>query len=205
MGTRRCLKCGHEGPVSADPFAACPACGAIYAKMEQANAAQSAGNGRQKAGGRLGGGDMPSSAPQRRPRADITAGIVAIAFAAGFGLCTVMHESQETTKPRPTGQQPAPVQQRASYAVEYVVTGTARAVSLTYSNSTGGIEQHQDVRLPWRTSMQMTRGQVLSLIAQNAGDRGDIEVRIIADGLTLASSRADGAYAVASASESCCR
>ncbi len=31
---KRCVKCDHEAPTSTDPAAACPACGAIYAKVE---------------------------------------------------------------------------------------------------------------------------------------------------------------------------
>ena len=33
---KSCLKCGHEADVADAPHAACPACGAIYAKVEEA-------------------------------------------------------------------------------------------------------------------------------------------------------------------------
>lgn len=35
MSLRTCLKCGHSAEASTDPAASCPACGAIYAKVEQ--------------------------------------------------------------------------------------------------------------------------------------------------------------------------
>lgn len=40
MLTRTCLKCGHEATVSDDPAAACPTCGAIYAKLAKFSDAQ---------------------------------------------------------------------------------------------------------------------------------------------------------------------
>jgi hypothetical protein len=43
MNTKTCLKCGHAAQFVAEPPTACPACGAIYAKVEAAMA--SAANG----------------------------------------------------------------------------------------------------------------------------------------------------------------
>ncbi len=36
MHAKQCLKCGHSAAYELDPPTACPACGAIYAKVEQA-------------------------------------------------------------------------------------------------------------------------------------------------------------------------
>lgn len=33
---KKCLKCGHNAEYSAEPPTACPSCGAVYAKVEQA-------------------------------------------------------------------------------------------------------------------------------------------------------------------------
>jgi hypothetical protein len=37
---KTCLKCGHQADVGSEITAACPACGAIYAKLEQLPTAQ---------------------------------------------------------------------------------------------------------------------------------------------------------------------
>lgn len=38
MNTKKCLKCGHAAPYDSEPPVACPSCGAIYAKVEAAQA-----------------------------------------------------------------------------------------------------------------------------------------------------------------------
>ena len=46
--TRQCLKCRHVGDVEDSPAAACPSCGAIYAKVEaRAHAASTNGQARK--------------------------------------------------------------------------------------------------------------------------------------------------------------
>lgn len=36
MTSKKCLKCGHETDYSGEPPLSCPACGAVYSKVEQA-------------------------------------------------------------------------------------------------------------------------------------------------------------------------
>jgi hypothetical protein len=87
--------------------------------------------------------------------------------------------------------------------VTYVVTGTAQAAMLTYSNGIGGIQQ-ETATLPWKRSLSAQQGGSLSISAQNAGRFGDITVSIVIDGVMFTGSNSSGAYAVATAHGACC-
>jgi hypothetical protein len=84
--------------------------------------------------------------------------------------------------------------------VEYEVTGSARAVSLTYENASGGTEQIDGVTLPWRLTLEARTGQFLYISAQNKGESGDVTVTIYRNESPVKSSTSKGAYSIASAS-----
>ena len=84
------------------------------------------------------------------------------------------------------------------YVVEYVISGSASAVSVTYTNAGGGIEQH-DTAPPWRLMMTVGRGHFVSISAQNRNDYGDVAVEILVNGVQVKSSRSTADYGIASA------
>jgi len=85
-------------------------------------------------------------------------------------------------------------------AVIYVVTGTAAKASVTYTNSTGGIEQISAVSLPWEKSFSTFSDDYVSISAQNQGESGTIETVIYVDGKEFKKSSSTGEYVIASAS-----
>ena len=89
-----------------------------------------------------------------------------------------------------------------SYKVTYRVDGTQRA-SLTYTNATGGTEQH-DVKLPWTITFQGRYGEFLYLSAQDNGYNGAIVVSISVNGRIVEDATSTEQYGIASVSERCC-
>lgn len=85
------------------------------------------------------------------------------------------------------------------FAVEYVVEGSARSASLTYSNEQGGTEQHE-VSLPWRKLVVMRKRGFAYISAQNKSDSGDIKVEVHLNGVPVKASQSSASYGIASAS-----
>jgi hypothetical protein len=86
--------------------------------------------------------------------------------------------------------------------VEYEVTGTARAASLTLENDTGGTEQ-KTVRIPWSQSYTgFGRGDFVYVSAQNEGESGGLTCRVTVNGRVEFTSSSTGAYAICTASGS---
>lgn len=91
-----------------------------------------------------------------------------------------------------------------TYSVTYSVTGlSTSSASLTYENSTGGTSQ-ETVNLPWSKTMTFKRDAFLYISAQNKSNIGTVTVSIKANNITIKTSTSNGAYAIATASGSCC-
>lgn len=86
--------------------------------------------------------------------------------------------------------------------VKYSVSGTASSVSLTYENEDGGTSQVSSVPLPWSYSFKAKEGDFLYISAQNNSSSGSVNVKISVNGDTRKSSSSDGAYVIATASDS---
>jgi hypothetical protein len=91
-----------------------------------------------------------------------------------------------------------------TYAVTYSVTGiNTSSASITYENSTGGTSQ-ETVKLPWSKSFTFKRDAFLYISAQNQSNAGTVTASIKANNTTIKTSTSNGAYAIATASGSCC-
>jgi len=80
---------------------------------------------------------------------------------------------------------------------EYTVTGSAKRAMVTFTNATGGIEQHV-VSLPWRKDFMGAARDIVTLSAQKQSANGVIEVKIISNGQVVGSSSSSAAYGIAS-------
>ena len=90
----------------------------------------------------------------------------------------------------------------STYKVTYRVDGGGHA-SLTYSNATGGTEQH-DVKLPWTITFDGRYGEFLYLSAQDKGDNVRIVSSISVNGTVVKDAAASAEYGIATVSELCC-
>lgn len=89
------------------------------------------------------------------------------------------------------------------YKVTYRVDGSSRA-SLTYTNSTGGTEQHE-VQLPWTITFDGNYGEHLYLSAQDKGYNGMIVTSISINGRIVKDATSTERYGIATVSTRCCR
>ncbi len=75
---------------------------------------------------------------------------------------------------------------RNSHEIKYKVTNTAGMVDITYTNSSGGTSQANNVITPWEYSFEVKveNGDYFSLYlsAQNKEDNGEVVVTIYVDG-----------------------
>lgn len=90
-----------------------------------------------------------------------------------------------------------------SYKVTYRVDGKKRA-SLTYTNATGGTEQHE-VQLPWTITFSGHYGEHLYLSAQDKGYNGIIIASISINGRIVKDATSTEQYGIATVSDRCCR
>jgi len=90
-----------------------------------------------------------------------------------------------------------------NYKVTYRVDGTGRA-SLTYTNATGGTEQH-DVKLPWTMSFDGRYGEFPYLSAQDKGNNSAIVASISINGRVVKDATSTEEYGIASVSDRCCQ
>jgi len=90
---------------------------------------------------------------------------------------------------------------RPSGSITYRVSGSAKHVSLTYQNSSGGTSQ-QGATVPWSYERSASKGDFLYVSAQidTSPDSGAITVTISKDGETLHSGTAIGFPNIATAS-----
>jgi len=84
--------------------------------------------------------------------------------------------------------------------VEYKISGTAKSVSITLSNSSGGTEQYSDVILPKVYSYSNFSSNFLYISAQNNGPSGTVNVECYYEGVLKDSAHSEGAYVIATAS-----
>lgn len=88
-------------------------------------------------------------------------------------------------------------------SVSYRITGTAPSVDVTLETMSGGTEQHSAVALPVTYSMgTASSGTFLYVSAQNTGASGSVTVEILVNDSVRKTSTSDGAYVIASASDS---
>lgn len=85
--------------------------------------------------------------------------------------------------------------------VEYIVSGSASSVFITYENEDGGTEQVQ-ASPRWTYSFSAERDAFVYVSAQNEGESGTVEVEIRVDGDEFKSARATAAFGIAPASGS---
>ncbi|MDR3626225.1 MAG: MmpS family transport accessory protein [Ignavibacteriaceae bacterium] len=87
------------------------------------------------------------------------------------------------------------------YEVEYEINGSARSVSITYVNDSGGTEQINDVTLPWSKYFTNCSGsKTLYIAAQNEGYSGELTVNIYKDHNLIKSAHSEGQFVIASTS-----
>lgn len=84
--------------------------------------------------------------------------------------------------------------------IKYEVSGTAKTVSITMNNATGGTEQFSEVPTPWSETFKMKSG-FLYISAQNQTSSGTVTVKIYVDGKVTQQSTSEGEYVIATASE----
>ncbi|MGE0811555.1 MAG: hypothetical protein AB7N69_13245 [Immundisolibacter sp.] len=87
---------------------------------------------------------------------------------------------------------------RGFYVVEYVVFGSADRAFLTYTNATGGTEQH-DVNIPWNRRFFARKGDTPYIAAQNKSSDGTIAVLIYLNGEAIKTSESSAEYGIATA------
>lgn len=86
--------------------------------------------------------------------------------------------------------------------VTYRVDGKGRA-SLTYTNATGGTEQHE-VLLPWAETFNGRYGEHLYLSAQNKTNTSLIVASISINGRVVKDATSSEDYGIATVSDRCC-
>lgn len=121
-------------------------------------------------------------------------GLAVLAAVVGAGLYLGARLIMAT---EPAGNQGRETPGPAS--VMYVVSGTARAASITVRNGTGGTEQI-DAALPWRMTVAAEAGQFVYVSGQNDGATGTVRCAIVRGGQTLAQAQSEAAYGVAECS-----
>jgi hypothetical protein len=95
--------------------------------------------------------------------------------------------------------------------VTYLLTGSARSASITYTNSSGNVEQSTNVAVPLTSHdasgsshdgliIYPHHGAFVSILAQNNGDSGDLACSILYNGTVINTGHASGGYAIATCS-----
>jgi hypothetical protein len=95
-----------------------------------------------------------------------------------------------------------PIESMRTFNVEYEVTGSAKSVSITMQNATGGTEQKSNEPLPFKSSFTAKNGTFVYISAQNDGESGNVTATIKVNGNVFQTSTSTGAYVIASASGS---
>ncbi|MEU2137408.1 MmpS family transport accessory protein [Nocardia rhamnosiphila] len=86
-------------------------------------------------------------------------------------------------------------------AVSYEVEGTAGEVSITYLGHDLGMARETAAGLPWRRDVLIESfGTMVSLIAVNDGDGGEVTCRILIGGRLVSEQTSTGPYASAGCS-----
>jgi hypothetical protein len=145
----------------------------------------------------------PSSAVSKAPSSGFSFVRVLVALPIVLGLMVGYIVLTSPTKNSAGADTPSPISEAIDppHSVTYKVTGSARSVSVTYQNGTGGTEQKSNVSVPWEATFQATSGAFLYLSAQNQGDSGNLSTEIDVDGSTRKQANASGAYVIADVSD----
>jgi hypothetical protein len=79
--------------------------------------------------------------------------------------------------------------------ITYEALGDAETVDVTVSNETGGMEQYNDVPLPWRMDFGGFDSAQPYMYVYNNGDRGTVRISIKVNGKVMTSGVCSGPYA----------
>lgn len=121
----------------------------------------------------------------------LAVGIFAVAIFGFWLVFSVSHNNVTSVKTYPAYTGPA---------VEYEITGTTSAVSVTLSNPTGGMEQFSVVYLPHTYTYYNFPNNFLYISAQNMGETGSVTVSIYVNGTLYKTSTSKGGFVIATAS-----
>ena len=80
------------------------------------------------------------------------------------------------------------------------ITGSAQEAFLTYTASSGTIEQIGSASIPWVQSLDAKPGTFLSISPQNKGPGGRIKCEILVDEVVFKLAESSGAYVIAGCS-----
>lgn len=125
--------------------------------------------------------------------------VIAIGVIATLWLCNALLGSSGGSS---TPSSPRATDLPRNALVIYEVTGTARIVGLTIENETGNTEQLDDVRLPYKKTFSIKRGEFVYLSAQNQGESGSVTCTITVDGDVVETATSTGAFVIAGCSGS---
>jgi hypothetical protein len=148
---------------------------------------------------------LPAPSPARQWSAVAVVAVLAGALVLGLFLVSVVVISSRQPRPPlsspPATERAAPAPVRES-VYSYRVRGAsgARRASLTFTTPDGSSSQVAEVALPWTHMAPRAAGQHLYVSAQNLDDAGSLTVEILRDGEIFRTARADGRFAIASAS-----
>lgn len=88
--------------------------------------------------------------------------------------------------------------EKKNYEVKLMVIGDSKAL-ISYTNSSGGIEQINGTELPWEVKYLCTGNNIFSISAQAQSYNSSIEVKIFVNGKEIKSSKSQGDFVVATA------
>jgi hypothetical protein len=122
---------------------------------------------------------------------------------AGIGVLILIGTAVQSQDDGPTiTTTRTPATRSTSVVVEYSVTGTARQVSLTLENDSGGVDQ-MNRGVPWRQQYkEFSRGDFVYLSAQNQEAAGSLTCEIKVNGVVEFKGSASGGYTICTASGS---
>jgi hypothetical protein len=89
----------------------------------------------------------------------------------------------------------------ACETVAYRVTGTADSVSITMEGADGGTEQRDPVSLPFSSFPCFSPREFTYLSAQNNGEFGTVERKIVRGDVVVSEASSSGAYVIATRSD----
>ncbi|MER5390629.1 MmpS family transport accessory protein [Saccharopolyspora sp. NPDC002686] len=130
--------------------------------------------------------------------------VVCIVWAAAFGKAAddINRNMQQLEQGKPAappiGEAPADNSSAQPRTVVYEVTGSGKALNITYTtDGMTSVEQQQDAALPFtkEISLPPEAFQMFSVSAQNAGN-GTISCKITVDGKVLKEASSNGQYSV---------
>lgn len=88
----------------------------------------------------------------------------------------------------------------STHDITYKISGSSGQASITYTNQTGGTEQHT-VYLPWQLTVKMNQYSVANILAQKTGEAGTITCEVLDNGNPWLKSTSTAAYAVVTCAE----